>query len=240
MKIKKITWKELDKIKTADEIARLLMKHGIKGIPHDEWFSPLSHATGWDIYNEHAELGKKKRMLTPAQREFVKRYDRGDYPDLIAEDEEEKFEAALEWLLNEADYSFARKAAADGTELAGFRELCLATGQQVFVSLPEEDWQDLFAAALEADTVRFNFRANAQTFDEGLTFDGLSYEEQLEEAKKHADFLARHWRKPVHVYDASDGREEWVYTAEPPRSEQEEEKKTWDPPQSRYKKVRTS
>jgi hypothetical protein len=134
-----------------------------------------------------------------------------------------RIEEALDWLLNEPKYSFARKADADGTGLAGFRELCLATGKPVFVGLSEQEWQDLFAAALEADTVRFNFRANPQTFDEGLTFDGVSYSDQVEEAKEHADFLARRWGRTVRVYDASDGREEWVYTAEPPGSEQEEE-----------------
>ena len=85
MKAKKlISWKVVDRYKSADGIYRLLLKNGIKGRPLDNHACPLAVATGYRvgaIFRWRKNFNNRDN-LTPSQAVFVSRFDRGDYPEL--------------------------------------------------------------------------------------------------------------------------------------------------------------
>jgi hypothetical protein len=90
-------WEELDRCETADEIAELLRRLGIRGIPADPRACPLAVATGWRVVADAAWTVEDAETLrgyissgccnydelTPGEREIVRsRYGRSDYrPD---------------------------------------------------------------------------------------------------------------------------------------------------------------
>lgn len=84
-----ITWEELDKLTTADEIAELLRKHHLKGVLYHHRKCVLARATGWIISCELAELPfsptqpRQVRALTAAQIAFRRNFDRRKYPYLL-------------------------------------------------------------------------------------------------------------------------------------------------------------
>jgi hypothetical protein len=89
---KTLTWEELDKCETADAIADLLRRHGVRGVPGQPEACPLAVATGWSVSGRVAWLGEHR--LTPAESAFVARVDAGEYPDLAEVDPREYGEGA--------------------------------------------------------------------------------------------------------------------------------------------------
>jgi hypothetical protein len=110
-----LSWEELDRLSSAEEIAEALRRHGVVGEPHIGERCPLAHATGWRVTthkrvrwvqaalidDDHIEAVEAKPLeseafvrhllsvvpirepLTPAEREFVRRFDAGEFPDLL-------------------------------------------------------------------------------------------------------------------------------------------------------------
>lgn len=88
--MKKLNWKTLDKCESSSEIAQLLAKHGIKGIPGKPWGCPLAKATGSRVGNNFGwkRMSHKRDSglmgLTSAEWKFVCEFDSGFYPELEA------------------------------------------------------------------------------------------------------------------------------------------------------------
>lgn len=79
-----ISWEELDALQTADEIAACLRAAGIKGRRKVCDDCPLARATDSDVYTrDAADADGDYHGLTLAERLFVRRFDDGQYPDLI-------------------------------------------------------------------------------------------------------------------------------------------------------------
>jgi hypothetical protein len=81
-----ISWDDLNRCTTADEIADLLQRNGVRGIPQNKSQCPLARVTGWRIGAHNAYTDHEIRPLTPAQQEFVELFDDYEYPDLLDED----------------------------------------------------------------------------------------------------------------------------------------------------------
>lgn len=81
-----LTWDEIDKCQSADEIADLLRSKGVKGIQDSNSHCPLANATGSRVYGDYRyDGGWTMRDCTQTEAEFVQRFDNGGYPDLIEE-----------------------------------------------------------------------------------------------------------------------------------------------------------
>lgn len=80
-----ITWEELDRLRYPEDIADLLRARGIKGVVHDMDNCPLAVATGCAVGHLFRWHGLNKVLLTPAEMQFVRSFDYGDFPDLIKE-----------------------------------------------------------------------------------------------------------------------------------------------------------
>jgi hypothetical protein len=91
--MKRIPWKVLDKYRTAYEIAALMRTHGIRGVLCSVFMCPLANATQYAVY----EYGVAEKFvggrlfshkLTEAEKDFFKRFDNGEFPDLVFTAEE--------------------------------------------------------------------------------------------------------------------------------------------------------
>lgn len=90
----RLTWAQIDKCKTADQIAKLLKKYGIKGQSHEAEFCPLAVATGYKYAVGNVTRCTRKSgkyvdddgvPLTEAEQNFVINFDSGNYPELVRE-----------------------------------------------------------------------------------------------------------------------------------------------------------
>lgn len=90
-----LTWTHIDECSTADQVADLLRKHGIRGIKNNKCDCPLAAATGsvdyvyedYRVANDGTEDGSKVRIpLTAAEVAFLLEFDEGRiYDDLATE-----------------------------------------------------------------------------------------------------------------------------------------------------------
>lgn len=80
-----ITWVELDRLTSPEDIADLLRARGIKGVVRDMENCPLALATGCPVYYLFRYNGRCTEMLTAAEFRFVRSFDYGYFPDLIKE-----------------------------------------------------------------------------------------------------------------------------------------------------------
>jgi hypothetical protein len=82
----KLTWTVLDKCRTADEIADLLRKTGVKGERGQSSYCPLAKATGYIIGSDFRMRNRNSlttRPLTKAEQTFIRRFDHAQsYRDL--------------------------------------------------------------------------------------------------------------------------------------------------------------
>ena len=90
--MKRISWKQLDACKSANEVASLLRKAGVKGYrTAGRYVCPLEKATGWIVLLTFRYSGlsraSKEIELTQAERTFVRRVDDGVYPDLMKKED---------------------------------------------------------------------------------------------------------------------------------------------------------
>lgn len=88
-----LTWEELDACATPEQVAALLRKHKIKGIPGIAWQCPLANATGYAVdgftrakrrYDRTVDASRKE-LLSRAEKLFIKYFDKNYYPDLESE-----------------------------------------------------------------------------------------------------------------------------------------------------------
>jgi hypothetical protein len=83
-------WTEIDRLQTAEEIADYLRVRDVRGWREDVHGCPLARATGWHVGQLRrlrcSVVNSEIELLTPAEQDFVKRFDAGEYPDLVEED----------------------------------------------------------------------------------------------------------------------------------------------------------
>ena len=78
-----LTWEQLDACERVDQIVDLLRAAGIKGRRGSPMWCPLARATNTGVYAAVRVSGGREIPLTQPQILFVRRLDRGKYPDLI-------------------------------------------------------------------------------------------------------------------------------------------------------------
>ena len=76
-----LTWEQLDACNTSSEIAGLLRKNYIQGIPGSVILCPLARATNSKVGVSH-RYGKNRKPLTRAERTFVNEFDHGKWQEL--------------------------------------------------------------------------------------------------------------------------------------------------------------
>lgn len=89
-----LSWDVLDACTSADEIAALLKRHGIKGWPGDISGCALAQATGWIVCGPAAPLTRQFNQLTDAERRFIQSFDDGNYSEL--EVQEKSFDELIQ------------------------------------------------------------------------------------------------------------------------------------------------
>lgn len=78
-----LSWDALDRCETAEEVADLLRRYGARGRRGGVSTCPLARATGWCVTARTRYRETEQERLTEAEREFVRRFDTGDYSDLV-------------------------------------------------------------------------------------------------------------------------------------------------------------
>ena len=80
-----LTWEQLDACERVDQIVDLLRAAGIRGRRGSPMWCPLARATNTNtrVYAAVRVSGGREIPLTQPQILFVRRLDRGKYPDLI-------------------------------------------------------------------------------------------------------------------------------------------------------------
>ena len=85
-----LTWKQLDACTTSSEIAALLLKNNIRGVPGSLKFCPLARATGSKvgITLRYDRDGNPGANLTSAERAFISEFDDGEWSELSIDAEQ--------------------------------------------------------------------------------------------------------------------------------------------------------
>lgn len=83
-----LTWEQLDACNTSSEVAELLKKNGIKGIPGSVELCPLAWATSYKVQSQARWIrGEEENAepLTIAEKAFVEEFDHGKWQELSLE-----------------------------------------------------------------------------------------------------------------------------------------------------------